>query len=337
MDNAIASQATTLEDTVKEICTDEFVNEPTFQNAPPVKECAGKCQDQVNRGLTESLMIQLTMVIQALWPAVAAADKFSTGPTRTEACMSSFHRMRSTSSILMDKVNNFLRSLSGISHVPHLFVQMFLRIVFEKLVLRHEEIAGKEVPAPDGDDTLSRKEKNALRYAAGYIIYRLPRKVNKKKEREGMMKVIEKMKEGSDKDTRLSYTREWVETQSRGGLTMINDGTFLFFEKIELKMRQHIPTDTTQLRNMDILTPITSAVLEDRTILEKWTSLCVYIELSEHASLIMLQILVGFYVQIRLFSFTKNIVERYKIHEKKQKQSRGLRGAMKRANAAQDQ
>ncbi len=41
-------------------------------------------------------------------------------------------------------------------------------------------------------------------------------------------------------ETRLSYTREWVGLQNRGGLCEINDQTFMFFCELELIMRANL-------------------------------------------------------------------------------------------------
>ena len=59
------------------------------------------------------------------------------------------------------------------------------------------------------------------------------------------------MKRNHDKDTRLNYTREWVEARSQG-LQMVNDMTFLFFQEIECSEREHFPTNIQNLRDIDI-------------------------------------------------------------------------------------
>ena len=144
--------------------------------------------------------------------------------------------------------------------------------------------------------------------------------------------VVANMKKDSSKETRLAYTREWVETQSRGGLTLINDGTFLFFQEIEKLVRQKFPRSIAYLRSRDLREDITETALQDRTILDKWTSLTAHSSLSEHASLVFLQLLIGFYTQIRGFSFAKNINEIFKILRKGQgKKSKGVRSTLKRA------
>ena len=208
----------------------------------------------------------------------------------------------------------FLKKLVPDTEIPHKFFQMFVGILLEKLLLRHEEIKVK-----DGENSgfnPNVKEQNALRYVDGYIVFQVLKKtLFKKREGEQMEIVVNNMKEGSSKQTRLNYTKEWVEAQSRGGLCMINDKT-LFFQKLEEVIRSELPSDTPTLKSKDLRENTTHTALENRLILIKWTSITAGSQLSEHATLVMLQLLVDFYVHIRLFSFTENIAECCKIKAK---------------------
>ena len=84
--------------------------------------------------------------------------------------------------------------------------------------------------------------------------------------------VVNNMKEDSSKQTRLNYTKEWVEAQSRGGLCMINDKT-LFFQKLEEVIRSELPSDTPTLKSKDLRENTTRTALENRLILDKWISI----------------------------------------------------------------
>ena len=330
MDKATAEQDTLLKETVHTICTDEFVNEASFAKSPAVKSYGEKCLRQIRAGVTQ--VLQLFTVVNVLWPAVQKANSCSTATERVKAANAAFYQLRVSQDIRRTTLD-FLKKLVPDAEIPHIFFQMFIRILFEKLLLRHEEIKVKDVEKSGYNPNV--KEQNALRYVAGYIVFKLPKKVLFKNEREQMEVVVNNMKEGSSKQTRLNYTKEWVEAQSRGGLCMVNDKTFLFFQKLEGIIRSELPSDTPTLKSQDLRESTTRAALENRLILDKWTTITAGAQLSEHATLVMLQLVVDFYVQIRLFSFTKNIVERCKIKAKDtKKKSKGLRGAMKAGTSA---
>ena len=53
--------------------------------------------------------------------------------------------------------------------------------------------------------------------------------------------------EGSERDTRLNYTRKWVNVQAREGLVIINDVTFLFFAQLEERVWKFLPREDTEL------------------------------------------------------------------------------------------
>ena len=334
LEKARDEQETLLKEAVDAVCEDEFVNEPSFAKAPPVKDFASKCTEALHSNIAV-FVLQFNTILQLLWPVVAAADKHSTLSARQEASYRAFFSLRQRADFHQAIKDLFINNIPDAMAIPHMFVQVFARYLFEKLFLRHEYVDPK--PTATISAELSTKEKNALRYVAGYVTHKMPRKVQYKKESEGMRQVLQAMKRDATKDTRLNFTREWVEAQSRGGLTLVNDGTFLFFEQIEQIVRKSFPSEAAQLKRMDIRTTIPERVLSDRIIIDKWAVLCSAADdLSEHGSLIMLQLVVDFYVQIRAFSFARNIMERYKIQQKSlQKKSKGLRGDMKRAGETQ--
>ena len=122
----------------------------------------------------------------------------------------------------------------------------------------------------------------------------------------------------------------WVESQSRGGLCLINDKAFLFFERVESIVKRKLPKTTAAIRDMDTRN-ITQDILRDRQILDRWFSVYGKTSLSEHGGLVLLQLVVNFYVQIHGFSFAKNVMDKLKIHEKSKK-SKSLRKEMKRTS-----
>ena len=153
-----------------------------------------------------------------------------------------------------------------------------------------------------------------------------------------MRSAIAAMKEDAQKDTRLNYTCEWVERRSRGGLTFVNTCTYFFFYKLEEVVQPTLPTKTQHIKGIDLCLNASKAVLESRILLDKKTTIVAGHDMSERAALVLLQILVDFYIQISLISFTCNIVERVKIKEKSTTpKSKGLRGTMEAGTSSTPQ
>ena len=317
--------------TVTAVAEDDFVREPSLPLSPPVKRFADKCKERMT---TAGSQLQVTFqhfaaLLTLFWPTIAITEKHSLYSDRKRASSIAFFQLRNGEAMWEKAMEVFTAFGTGLE-IPHMFIQLFTRILHEKLLENNEKIPS--APQDTSATQLNQQEQKALRYTAGYIVNRLARKVLRKQESDKMQAALENMKKGSDKETRLSYTREWVEIQSRGGLVLINDSTFLFFEVIEKLIRNRFPKTIQELRDTDLREGVMTCALQDKRILEKWTLLTAGTRISESASLVLLQMLLSFYTQVRGFSFAKNIVERFKIINKQQgKKSKGVRTSLKRS------
>ena len=99
----------------------------------------------------------------------------------------------------------------------------------------------------------------------------------------------------------------------QGDLSSLMTLLLLFFEVIAKLIRNKFPKTIQELRDADLRKGISTCALQDKRILEKWTVLTAGTQSSEFASLVLLQMLILFYMQVRGFSFAKNINEQYKI------------------------
>ena len=149
--------------------------------------------------------------------------------------------------------------------VNQLFVQIFARNLFEYLMLKHEAVE------QDGNrklmKNLSKEEQNAVRYTAGYVTTRLPRKTHKL---GNLKQVFDNMTTDYDKDTRLNFSKEWVTAQTRGGLTLINDVTHLLFCQLEKLIRVNLPDNTDTLRECDFRELVAKPALQDQQLSRYW-------------------------------------------------------------------
>ena len=80
-----------LQESLQEVYDDAFVSSP-FEKSPPVKAYAGVCLEKIKSGLAQ--LTGFLAVLHLFLPCMEAADKFSTGPARSEGALASFYQLR---------------------------------------------------------------------------------------------------------------------------------------------------------------------------------------------------------------------------------------------------
>ena len=87
---------------------------------------------------------------------------------------------------------------------------------------------------------LTGNDLNALRYAAGYVPWKLSQKFKKPTckhpNRQGYLVCLASMSESAEEemeDTYLEYTKKWIRAVDRGGLFHISDEVYVVFHEIE--------------------------------------------------------------------------------------------------------
>ena len=85
--------------------------------------------------------------------------------------------------------------------------------------------------------TITADEENILRYAAGYVPFKLL-----KYEKSPSGCIIECLSQAVDgeESSLLEYTTKWTTLVNRGWLFEINDTAYMLFREIELKVRKHL-------------------------------------------------------------------------------------------------
>ena len=185
-------------------------------------------------------------------------------------------------------------------------------------------------PAELTDDDL-----NALRYAAGYVPWKLRQKFKKAPCKHPNWKAflvcLEKMSIGSqdeNDDSYLEYTKKWICAIDRGGLFHISEEVYALFIEIERMVRIFVVklvSQNSQENKEDLIEEIVS----DDDIQFYWSMISV--DLDSHDGEQLLQEIVKLWVTIRGFSTAGAFVEQYKqVTEKSTKKSTGLRKGLKR-------
>ena len=70
----------------------------------------------------------------------------------------------------------------------------------------------------------------------------------------------------------------------------MSDTTFLLFKQIEIIVDTNFPSAAASLRGHDLRTGVCEIILVDNNVLQKWSQLTAGTAVSEHASLILLQL-----------------------------------------------
>lgn len=164
------------------------------------------------------------------------------------------------------------------------------------------------------DIQISEDEENIIRYAAGYVPFKLMKKYEKSSDTQFAISVIEclsNMSINGDESDLLEYSRKWTMLVNRGGLFELNDLSYTMFKEIECQVRHQLHTTFSQKSSSNNRREIIEAVSNTDDVQFYWTILSVDIPVEEHA-MQLLEEIVGLWVTIRGFSIAGGWLETYK-------------------------
>jgi hypothetical protein len=178
-----------------------------------------------------------------------------------------------------------------------------------------------EVPELTGD------EENILRYAAGYVPYKLLKKYEKT-DSVGVMECLTAMAVNGEEGDLLQYTTKWIEIVNRGGLFELNDTAYAFFREIEKEIRKHLYMCFHQhTAAVDQRETIIHSTASNDDVQFYWTMLSVDIESEKQAAEVLKQI-IGLWLNARGFSLAGSWLDT--ISKQSSVKSKGLRKTLKR-------
>ena len=186
---------------------------------------------------------------------------------------------------------------------------------------------------------LTLDEENIIRYAAGYVPFKLLKKYEKSKEVDFALSVIEcllTMSVNGDESDLMEYTRKWCLEIDRGGLFEINDITYALFKEIEMNVRCHLFTAFRRKsgdKSEDDRTAIIKAVASNDDVAFYWTMVSIDIS-NESYAIRLLEEIIGLWVTIRGFSIAGCWLEKYKQKNKASvSKSKALRKELKQKSS----
>lgn len=210
----------------------------------------------------------------------------------------------------------------GLDAMPT-FYQTVTDKLFEKRIQFHCPVA-PAVPGNEYDGTLTYEEKNAVRYAAGYVLRSTRKKILKSAhaKKNEMIEIIDALAQGSDVEDDLSS--DWLAIVDRGGLIHISDDLYQVFVAAELEIRNFFRIEKAQALASSNEGKIVQSVLSNEDVLFFWC--LVSIHFSDELSEVVLKYIVQLWITIRGFSFAKSYMEMYKQQAQKNLQrSKALR------------
>ena len=220
----------------------------------------------------------------------------------------------------------------GLSDPDPLWFQTANRLIFEDFLATALEVKGfgkhsSHVGPCETSLKIEADQANVIRYAAGYVPFKLLKRYKQKTSPEALAIVdcLSDMAVKGDDASFLAYTSEWIKEINRGGLFQVNDGCYTFFCNLELGVRKHLgSTIGHKFSEMQVIEAISS----DENILFHFDVLSSDIPDDHQATL--LHEFIEMWVKIRVHAFSKMLLEEYK-HQKQveTKKAKSLRASLK--------
>lgn len=207
-----------------------------------------------------------------------------------------------------------------------LLIQLICNHVFHSIIKL-------ELPEPTMPETLtptiSLEEKNAVCYAAGYVLRSIKLKLSKSKSISDQILVsfittLHDNEENDDNGAPQEAYREWLRKVNRGGLFVIGDALYETFIAIKMVERKYLKDIENPFYNTIDLESQIENVITNEDVLFWWALFTATLE--NDLADILLKKIVKHWITLRGFSFCKNIVEQYKESNKSSlKRKRSLR------------
>ena len=252
---------------------------------------------------------------------------------RREKAQVKFHQCRLT--ILPDIWSRFFIAIGLVVDDP-LLLQSVSQHIFDIQLIQHFQAQGQvssssiEVPA-----LLTREEENILRYACGFVPFKLRKRYEKQSSDKAahFVECLSSMAVNGQENFQ-DYTTEWIRKVNRGGLFCTNDQAYELFCAIEREVRVRLPQHL--LSQHSCKSELIEAIVSNEDVQFMWSLLSADID-SEAFACELLAEMIKLWVTIRGFSTVSEWVEQYKASSKTTTQkSKGLRKTLAQSSAQID-
>ena len=202
--------------------------------------------------------------------------------------------------------NNFLKeSIKSVNKGSAIFLQYVTTHIYKQLI--NKQFATPAIVHQKTACTLSYEEKNALRYAAGYIPRNLMSKLkryachNKESLSMCLLDIIEEDCMGDDE------SQDWVKLVNRGGLNYINNDMFIFVSAMELVVKAFLEGEG---KPRDIKSEMIKLIRDSDTVRAEWSKIAAEWEPEE--SQLIFGMVTDLWITMRGFSYASEWMEKWK-------------------------
>ena len=124
-----------------------------------------------------------------------------------------------------------------------LVMQSVNQHIFDTLLVEHFQAQERPSSSTEVCTQLTAEEENILRYASGFIPFKLLNRYLKQSTEKAsqFVECLSNMAVGGNETSFHHYTTEWIRKVNCGGLFCINDDAYKLFYKIEQEVRTRLP------------------------------------------------------------------------------------------------
>ena len=239
-----------------------------------------------------------------------------------EKTWSSFHEVR-TSKVFQSVWEQFLQASVSLNPNPILY-QYITDFMFKYLIKQwFPSVPSAATQLSISIDILTYEEKNAIRYAAGYI----PRALYSKLEdsshplkKELILRLQDLIDEDCDDD---DESMNWLELIDHGGLVRISYDMYMLIVAMEMEF-QAVIHQLCKDHQVNLKIKVTEAIMASEDVALHWNTVSANWEIEEKQALFPM--ISDLWITMCGFSFASAWIEKYKEHSKKTMQkSKGLR------------
>ena len=181
--------------------------------------------------------------------------------------------------------SKFVLTCGKVSASPA-FYQYATDIVFKELIQIYFPVASQ--PIAQKSTTITNTEANVIRYAAGYTLRTLRRKIEASShplKEEMVSALMELVLDNKDDAVEQEHATEWINLVDGGGLWHIKSGTFLFFCAIEEELHSYLTVSSVKELSAGMKHTITVTIIDSDNVAFYWCMLCTDAEEKEKKEL----------------------------------------------------
>ena len=168
------------------------------------------------------------------------------------------------------------------------------------------------------------KEKNAIRYIAGYISRSVYRKLNDSNHhlKDELCLCLAELNDVDPEDMQ-DESKDWMEKIDRGGLKHVPDMMYMMFVSIEDELRVYLSCAQSQSPSAVNLIEAKSKLIQNEDVNLYWSM--VSSNWQEDVAVALLEMLVDHWIKVRGHSTASAWLEQYKDKRKSVQKSKGVR------------